>query len=112
MPYETRSATEYREITLSSHVYKIYCSILTDRLIYYGEGNNLLCGEQNRFRPGRSCLDHLSTITNINNTRNKCRQLMFAYFVDFSYACDRISKTIISFEETKTVELCHTRGNV
>ena len=50
--------------------------------------------------PGRSCLDHLSTITDINNTKNKCRQQTFAYFVDFSSAYDHISKNYISFEET------------
>ena len=46
------------EITLSSHVYKIYCSFLKDRLLSWVEGNNLLCDEQNEFRPGRNCLDH------------------------------------------------------
>ena len=76
----------------SSHVYKIYCSFLNDRLISWLEDINLLCDEQICFRSCRKCLDHPLTITNIVNTRSKCRQQMIACIVDFSKAYYRISR--------------------
>ena len=51
-------------------MYTLYC-FFNDRLISRVEGNNLLCDEQNGFRPGRSCVDHRSTITKISKTKNK-----------------------------------------
>ena len=43
----------YRGITITSSVYKLYCQILNHRLTAWSEVNNVLCDEQNRFRPGR-----------------------------------------------------------
>ena len=53
------------DIMLSSPGIK-YSSFFKDRLISWVEGNNLLCDKQNGFRPGRNCIDHLSTITKHN----------------------------------------------
>ncbi len=66
---DPRVPLNYRGITLSSHIYKLYCSVLNDRLTSWIEDNGLLCDEHNGFRPGRSCQDQLLAFTNIVNTR-------------------------------------------
>ena len=44
----------YRGISLLPNIYKIYSSIVNDRLTSYLEENDLYVDEQNRFRKGRS----------------------------------------------------------
>ena len=90
---DPRVPLNYRGIMLSSHIYKLYCSVLNDRLSDWVEQSDLLCDEQNGFRPGRSCGDQLSTFTNIINTRRKMRKQTFGCFVDFSKAYERICRT-------------------
>ena len=54
---DPRVPLDYREVTLSSHLYKRYCSTSNDRLIWWVEGNNVVCNEQNGLlRPGPYCL--------------------------------------------------------
>ena len=92
---DPRNPLNYRGITLACSTYKLYCSILNTRLVTWSEMNNLICDEQNGFRPERSCLDHLSTLTNIINTRKCMKKSTFALFVDFSKAFDRIDRQFL-----------------
>ena len=57
---------EPREIIESC---KINCGILNDRLVKWADLNNKLNDEQNGFRNSRSTLDHLSTLSNLIETR-------------------------------------------
>ena len=50
---DPRDPLNYRGITITSLVYKIYCSLLNHRLSHWIESNNILCDEQNGFRSGR-----------------------------------------------------------
>ena len=52
-------------------VYKMYCSIINDRLTTWTESNGLLADEQNGFRKKRSTVDHISSLTNIIETKKK-----------------------------------------
>ena len=90
---DPRIPLNYRGITLCSHVYKLYCSIMNERLTGWVEDSDILCDEQNGFRSGRSCLDQLSSFTNIIDTRKKSRKQTYACFVDFSKAYDRINRS-------------------
>jgi len=56
------------------------------------EENDLMEDEQNGFRKGRSCQDHLSSITSIIDTRRQANKSTFVAFVDFSKAYDRINR--------------------
>ena len=56
---------DYRGISLQSIVMKVFCSILNNRLCDYLESNDLLAKEQNSFRKGRSCQDHIFTLNTI-----------------------------------------------
>ena len=51
--------------------------------------------EQNGFRRGRSCVDHLSSLTNLIETRSKLKLDPFAAFVDLSKAYDRIGRNLL-----------------
>ncbi len=92
---DPRMPLNYRGITLTSHMYKIYCTILKFRLTKYLEDNNILVQEQNGFRKMRSCLDHIfSLISTIENIYER-RQSTFVYFVDMQKAFDTINRVCL-----------------
>ena len=49
----------YRPISLTSHIIKIYERIIRKKLVSYLEVNNFICDKQHGFRSGRSCLTQL-----------------------------------------------------
>ena len=59
----------YRGISLLSFIYKLYCSVINNRLSSYCEYNKLIEEEQNGFRPGRSYLDHVFVLSSVIRTR-------------------------------------------
>ena len=52
-------AANYRPVSLTSHIEKIYERILRKKMVDHLEKNNLLCQNQHGFRKGKSCLTHL-----------------------------------------------------
>ena len=66
---DIRDPLNYRGITITSIVYKMYCSILNRRLALWDTHNSIIIDVQNGFRKGRSTLDQISTLTNIIETR-------------------------------------------
>ncbi len=89
---DRREPLNYWRITLSSCVYKLYCSILNCHIGIWAEENDLIEDEQNGFRKGWSCEDHLSSITFIIDTRWQTNKLTYVAFVDFSKAYDHINR--------------------
>ena len=53
---------QYRGIA----VYKLYCSVINERLLKWVQLEDLLSDAQNGFRRNRSTIDHLSTLTSID----------------------------------------------
>ena len=92
---DRRVPLNYRGISLASSVYKLYCSVINDRLTAWAENNELLCDEQNGFRKGRGCVDHLASLNSLISTRKQQRKSTFACFVDFSKAYDRIDRRLL-----------------
>ena len=88
----------YRGISLLSSVYKIYTSILCNRLASFCDANNMLVDEQNGFRCGRSCSDHLFTLSSIVRNRINQNQSTFAGFVDFRKAFDFINRNLLQYK--------------
>jgi len=66
--------------------------VLNNRLTKWVETNNILSDTQNGFRPQRSTIDQLSTLTNIVDARKKSKKDTFVAYVDFSKAYDRINR--------------------
>ena len=94
---DPRDPLSYRGITLAPaiHVYKLYCSILYERLSYWVNSNNVLVDEQNGFRKGRSTVDHICSMTNLLETRLKRKRSTFAAFIDFKKAYDSVNRSIL-----------------
>ena len=86
---------KYRGISLASCVYKLYCGILNSRLQNWAEDNNVLTDTQNGFRRGRSCIDHISSLYNIIDTRKKRKLSTYAAFVDFAKAFDALDRQLL-----------------
>ena len=86
----------YRGIALAAASYKLY----NNRLIKWAESNERLANEQNGFRKGRSTIDHISSITNIIETRKLKRKQTFAAFIDFRKAYDSINRSLSTLGKT------------
>lgn len=85
----------YRGITLAPVMYKLYCKVLNSRISRWIDSEKKLNDEQNGFRPERSTLDHLSTLSGLIETRIKKKQPTFAAFIDFKKAYDSIDRDIL-----------------
>ena len=90
-----RDPNNYRGITITSSVYKLYCQILNHRLTAWSEVNNVLCDEQNGFRPGRCTIDHAGNLANVLENRLKKKLGTVAAFIDFSKAYDIINRELL-----------------
>ncbi len=90
---DPRDPLSYRGIALACTMYKLYSSILNNRLSLWCEGNNKLVDEQNGFRKKRSTIDHIASLTNIIDTRKKVKKcLLFCAFIDFRKAYDLVNR--------------------
>ena len=78
-----RDPLNYIGITVTSAVYKLFCSFLNQRLTCWVDDN---WDEQNGFRVGRSTVGHLCILTSIIETRLEKNQDTCAAFIDFSKA--------------------------
>ena len=66
-----RNPLSYRGISLSNSMYKLYCSVLNNRLSKWAEENAKIVNQQNGFRKGHNTIDHLASLTNIIESREK-----------------------------------------
>lgn len=81
----------YRCISLTSCLGKLFTSLLQKRLHKYMEENNLYNPFQAGFRPDYRTADHIFTIkTLINKYLHKLKKPIFACFVDLSKAFDSV----------------------
>ena len=87
---DPRLPLNYRGISLLSVPYKAFCSILNQYILEWTEYTGILCEEQNGFRVGRSCLEHIFSLSSIVECRKKLQKPTFACFVDFSKAYDNV----------------------
>ena len=85
----------YRPISLTSHVVKIFERIIRKQLVQYLEGNNLICSDQHGFRAGKSCLSQLLTHIDII-LRNGLEGLETdVLYLDFAKAFDKVDHEIL-----------------
>ncbi len=94
---DPRVPLNYRGISLLSCIYKVYSSILNARLVKHLDDEQILHDEQNGFRRGRSCVDHIFTITSIIRNKLQSKQDIFACFVDFRKAFDLLDRDMMLF---------------
>jgi len=92
---DARDPLAYRGIALASSIYKVYCSILNERLSSWAESNDKITDEQNGFRKKRSTTDHISSLTSFIDTRKKLGKSTVCAFIDFTKAYDSINRNTL-----------------
>ena len=92
---DARVPLNYRGITLTSAVYKLFCCIINNRITQWADDNNIIADEQNGFRKKRSCLDHITSLTSIIDSRTHLRKSTFCAYIDFSKAFDHIRRDML-----------------
>ena len=92
---DSRDPTGYWGITLTSAVYKLYCSILNERLNKWVEENEKLSDCQNGFIKNRSTTDHLSTLTRLIETRKLYKKSTSTCFIDFRKVYDTVNRNLL-----------------
>ena len=92
----------YRGISLLNCACKLYSSLLNVRLVDHLERIGLLVDEQNGFRRGRACIDHIYVLTSIVRTNIKDGGSIFAGFIDFRKAFDWINRDLLLYKLIKS----------
>src|SRR6185295_6762860 len=81
---------DYRPITLTSCVSKLFEAILLKRLTSHSEKLGHLAEEQGGFRQGRGTMDQIFTLHEILAHRRECKKRTFMAFLDARRAYDRV----------------------
>ena len=82
--------SNYRGITISSCVGKLFNSILNNRLSNFLNVNGILCDEQIGFRKGHRPADHMLIVKSLIEKYKKQRKKLFLCFIDFKKAYDSV----------------------
>ena len=94
-------AANYRPVTLTSHVVKIYERVVRKHMVQHLEANNLLSDKQHGFRSNRSCLtqllDHFDDILE-GFTLGKDTD---SIYLDFEKAFDKVDLELLMLKLTK-----------
>ena len=98
---DSRDPLQCRCITIMCCVAKIYSGILNKRLQHFLEVNNILVDEQNGFRVGRSCIDHIFVLCTILRNRNALGKSTFLCFIDYKKAFDSVNRNLLMFKLSK-----------
>ena len=85
----------YRPVSLTSHIIKIYERVLRKRLVAHLESNNLLCNQQHGFRSGHSCLTQLlhhfdDILVNLMDGKDTD-----SIYLDYAKAFDKVDHTLL-----------------
>ena len=88
-------ASNYRPISLTSHIIKIFERVMRKQIISYLETNNLLTNAQHGFRSGRSCLsqllDHIDKIMQHFQDGHEVDVI----YLDYAKAFDKVDHEIL-----------------
>jgi hypothetical protein len=92
---DPRIPSQYRGIALLSIVYKLFTSVINTKLVKHLENGDMLSEEQNGFRKGRSCVEHIFVLNTVIRNRLADNQSTFVAFLDAEKAFDRIDRTLL-----------------
>ena len=88
-------ATNYRPVTLTSHVVKVYERVVRKHMVRYLDANNMLSDKQHGFRSNRSCLtqmlEHFDSIFE-GLTQGKDTD---SIYLDFAKAFDKVDMDLL-----------------
>ena len=85
----------YRPVSLTSHIIKIFERVLQSKIVQYLEENNLLSKSQHGFRKGCSCLSELlAHFNHLYENLGSCHDTDTIY-LDFSKAFDKVDHALL-----------------
>ena len=87
---DVKNPTNYRGITVSSSLGKLFATILNTRLLSFLDKNNVITEEQIGFRVGNRTTDHVTVIKSLIDNYKHRKKKIYACYIDFSKAFDRI----------------------
>jgi len=83
-------AENYKPVSLTSVVCKLFESIIRDNLVYHLETNTLIKNSQHGFRKGRSCLANLLEFLDKVTGCVDSGENVDVVFLDFAKAFDKV----------------------
>lgn len=89
---DPRVPLNYRGISLLSTTSKLFTSLVNNRILGFLELKGKLEDEQNGFRWGRSCSEHIFTLTSLIRNRLANKKSTFTAFIDFKKAFDLVDR--------------------
>ena len=88
-------AENYRPVSLTSHIIKVFERVLRNKIVKYLESNNILTGTQHGFRKGRSCLSQLlDHVDHISKQLLNDNEVDIIY-LDYAKAFDKVDHQIL-----------------
>ena len=97
----TAHAANYRPVTLTSHLVKIFEKVLRKHVVSHLEKNNLFNNTQHGFRAGRSCLSQLLSHDKILSLLDSSANV-YVIYLDFAKAFDKLDFSHMSTNLRKT----------
>lgn len=106
--------SNYRGISFMNTIAKIFMGILNKRLTLWLNKHNILTEYQAGFREGYSTVDNLYTLAAIAHLKFKENKKLYAFFVDFRAAFDKVSRKALIYKlystgvSTKMIKMIET----
>ena len=93
---DSNKPNNYRPITLTSCLSKVFCSILNKRLIDWTEKNCPIAEGQAGFREGHSTMDNIFILdTIVKKMLMRRRSKLYCIFIDFKKAFDTVPRALL-----------------
>ena len=92
----------YRGISISSNLSKLFCSILNNRLINFLNKNSIIPLNQIGFRKGFRTSDHIMVLKTLIDKYIKKNKYLYVTFVDFKAAFDSIWRKALFYKLVKS----------
>ena len=98
---DTSNPGNYRGITISSCLGKIFNSVLNNRLCNFLENNNIISEEQIGFRKKHRTSDHLFILKTLIDKYKNAKKSLYIGFIDFMKAFDSVWHTGLLYKILK-----------
>ena len=95
---DMRYPLPYNGITLSISMYKLYSLDINDRQSKWVENSDIFVDEKNGVRKKRSTIDHLSSVTNLIETRKKLKRSTFCALIDLKRAYESVNRILLFYK--------------
>ena len=96
---DTSDPTNYRGIAVGSHLGKLFCSILHNRLVKFCTEKNTIPNNQIGFKKGSRPTDHILTLkTLIEKYATGSKRYLYSCFVDFKSAFDTVPRDALMYK--------------